>query len=252
MKGTNFPLGPVAGDGSALMVRETFLSIQGEGPLAGKVAFFVRLAGCPLRCSWCDTDFSLNRSSERGASEIAEEAAAALAHVRERLVVLTGGEPLRFNVSELVRQMNLRRISVQVETSGVLFPEGGLEAFKPDPVRAGRGVVNTIVVAPKTSKVHKEVRKLATAWKYVIERGSVSKSDGLPKSSIQKGHKGKGNRPARPPKKAIAEGRVWLIPCDYGSGIEIQNRSNAEAAMASVLKFGYRFGAQLHKLAGAR
>jgi len=74
-----------------LQVEEIFYTLQGEGPFAGRPAVFVRLAGCPLRCQWCDTQFDTGLSKPRmRVDDIMREVqrhAAAIA----TLVVITGG-----------------------------------------------------------------------------------------------------------------------------------------------------------------
>src|SRR5256885_2235085 len=80
--------------GPALPIAETFLSIQGEGKLAGTPSFFIRVSGCNLRCSWCDTPYaSWNpEGSPRTIDSLIDEARASGA----RHAVLTGGEPMIF------------------------------------------------------------------------------------------------------------------------------------------------------------
>ena len=75
-----------------LNVCETFLSIQGEGTRAGRPAFFIRLAGCNLRCRWCDTPYALDAAGGRP-HRIADLLHAAARHPRA-MVAVTGGEPL--------------------------------------------------------------------------------------------------------------------------------------------------------------
>lgn len=69
---------------------ETFISIQGESSYAGQPCFFVRLAGCNLRCAYCDTPCAQGTGEMRSVASILEEAAAA----RVTIVEVTGGEPL--------------------------------------------------------------------------------------------------------------------------------------------------------------
>lgn len=75
----------------ALRVREIFRSIQGEGPVQGKVTTFIRLAGCNLRCQWCDTKYAYAGGENLMVDEV-------LGRVEvlgpPRRVCLTGGEPL--------------------------------------------------------------------------------------------------------------------------------------------------------------
>jgi len=73
-----------------LNVSEIFLSIQGEGTRAGRPCVMVRLAGCNLRCHWCDTAYAQSGGRQMATDEILH----AVAHHRYKLVELTGGEPL--------------------------------------------------------------------------------------------------------------------------------------------------------------
>lgn len=73
-----------------MRITEIFHSIQGESSYAGQPCVFVRLTGCPLRCTWCDTDYAFYGGQERSIDEV-------LAQVQDYgcpLVEVTGGEPL--------------------------------------------------------------------------------------------------------------------------------------------------------------
>jgi len=77
-----------------LRVSELFLSLQGEGPSAGTPAHFLRLQGCDVGCSWCDTKYSWVASGGREVDlDDLWEQARALAEAS--LLVVTGGEPLQ-------------------------------------------------------------------------------------------------------------------------------------------------------------
>jgi 7-carboxy-7-deazaguanine synthase len=101
-----------------LKVIEIYESIQGESTWAGLPCTFVRLAGCPLRCRWCDSTYTFKGGERISLNEI-------LAQVNERspnLVEITGGEPLvhgkRFVA--LCEALLKQRYEVLVETSGSL------------------------------------------------------------------------------------------------------------------------------------
>ena len=73
-----------------LKVNEVFFSIQGEGTRTGRPCVFVRLTGCPLRCTWCDTSYAFQEGTSRSAWEVQAQ----IESFPCRLVLLTGGEPL--------------------------------------------------------------------------------------------------------------------------------------------------------------
>ena len=73
-----------------LIVNEIFRSIQGEGTRAGRTCTFVRLTGCNLRCSWCDSQYA----REEGVEMPLDDVLARVEKLKCRLVEVTGGEPL--------------------------------------------------------------------------------------------------------------------------------------------------------------
>jgi 7-carboxy-7-deazaguanine synthase len=110
----------------SLAVSKVFATLQGEGPLAGEFAVFVRLAGCNLgnkiQCPWCDTDFRLNLASHVHNADLLavcdEERGA-----RPKTIVLTGGEPLLQNPHQFIRLALTKGWRVQVETNGYFWTE---------------------------------------------------------------------------------------------------------------------------------
>jgi len=101
----------------SLKVNEIFSSIQTEGPFAGTPATFIRLSGCNLFCSFCDTDHSYFEELE------VDAIVDVIQHKGHRLVVITGGEPFLQDFSELAQELIDRNFVVQVETNGTLCPE---------------------------------------------------------------------------------------------------------------------------------
>jgi len=105
-----------------LSVSEIFASIQGEGRLAGIASVFVRLAGCDLRCRWCDSSYAWEESSgqEMTAAEIVEQ----VASYARKHVVVTGGEPLLAEeLPELLARLNERGMHVTLETAARQYRE---------------------------------------------------------------------------------------------------------------------------------
>ncbi len=101
---------------------EIFLSLQGEGPSTGVPAHFIRLQGCDVGCTWCDSRYTWEPAggTERTIARACDEA---LALGAADLVVLTGGEPLQHaTIAELIAAAAARWKRVEVETSGVLPP----------------------------------------------------------------------------------------------------------------------------------
>jgi 7-carboxy-7-deazaguanine synthase len=102
-----------------LIVNETFSSIQGESTHAGRLCFFIRLAGCNLNCNYCDTDYARDETS--GTSMTIEHLATQAKLSKIRLVEITGGEPLSHANTPLLCEALLDMgIEVMVETNGSL------------------------------------------------------------------------------------------------------------------------------------
>ena len=100
-----------------LRITEIFLSIQGESTWLGLPCAFVRLTGCPLRCSWCDTAYAFHGGERMSVAEVM----ARLEGMGTRVVEVTGGEPLvQAGAFTLVRELLDRDYIVLVETSGAV------------------------------------------------------------------------------------------------------------------------------------
>ena len=99
-----------------LPVTEHFYTVQGEGANTGKAAYFVRLAGCNVRCSWCD---SRNSWTEESAAKMTpEEILEVVRGAGAENVVITGGEPLMHDLDCLCRILKEAGMKVFLETSG--------------------------------------------------------------------------------------------------------------------------------------
>ncbi len=102
--------------GRKLPLLDEFYTIQGEGFHFGKAAYFVRIGGCDIGCSWCDTKYSwqADKDSLIEVESVAKNALKANAQT----VVVTGGEPLKYNLSPLCQSLRSNNLSTFIETSG--------------------------------------------------------------------------------------------------------------------------------------
>ncbi len=101
-----------------MKIAEIFPSLQGEGLTSGYPTIFIRLAGCNLSCSYCDTPASRQGGSDIAVREVAERALVEKPHY----VCITGGEPLlqKNEVAELSRQLISAGKTVSIETNGTV------------------------------------------------------------------------------------------------------------------------------------
>ena len=103
--------------GKKLPVMEEFYSLQGEGYNMGKAAYFLRIGGCDVGCSWCDSKESWNADlfPPVAVDPIIERAASTPA----KTVVVTGGEPSNYPLSYLTTALKAKHVTTMIETSGV-------------------------------------------------------------------------------------------------------------------------------------
>ena len=106
-----------------MQITEVFKSVQGEGTRAGLPCIFVRLTGCNLRCTWCDTAYAFHGGGRMSVEEVAarvdELAGKNGAQVKVPLVELTGGEPLlQEEIFPLAQKLVAAGYTVIIETSG--------------------------------------------------------------------------------------------------------------------------------------
>ena len=101
--------------GLLLPVMEEFYTIQGEGFHKGTAAYFIRVGGCDVGCHWCDVKESwvAELHPATGADQIVENAAK-----YSRTIVVTGGEPLMWNMNALTSKLKEKGMQIHIETSG--------------------------------------------------------------------------------------------------------------------------------------
>lgn len=103
-------------EGRRLPLVEDFYTIQGEGFHSGKPAYFIRLGGCDVGCSWCDAKYTWNPLSHPlvPTDEIVERAAS----FEAQAIVITGGEPLLYPLDYLTQRLHEHGLEIFLETSG--------------------------------------------------------------------------------------------------------------------------------------
>lgn len=99
-----------------LPLMEAFYTLQGEGAHQGRAAYFIRLGGCDVGCVWCDVKESWEATAHPKVSidQLVQEAG----RHPGRLAVVTGGEPLMYNLDELTRSLHAAGFETNIETSG--------------------------------------------------------------------------------------------------------------------------------------
>ena len=103
-----------------MRINEIFYSLQGEGFLAGVPSVFVRLAGCPLRCRWCDTKYAWSR--EAGQQYSTDEIIRIVQQWPGKFVVITGGEPMmNSDLPQLARMLKEAGKHITIETAGIAY-----------------------------------------------------------------------------------------------------------------------------------
>jgi organic radical activating enzyme len=106
-----------------LPIMESFYTLQGEGFFQGSAAYFIRLGGCDVGCVWCDVKESWDASKHPFISieKIVDDAKKFPA----RLAIITGGEPLMYNLDNLTQYLQNQNFKTNIETSGA-YPLSGV------------------------------------------------------------------------------------------------------------------------------
>ncbi|SKB00285.1 Organic radical activating enzyme [Caloramator quimbayensis] len=146
-------------------ISEIFSSVQGEGSYLGCPASFIRLAGCNLRCSWCDTDFSLKYVMTT--QEIIDK-------IKYEKVIITGGEPTIYDLKPLLLELKKRGKVTMLETNGT------------NPTDDIRHLIDWIVCSPKPEKNWTiNERCIFDELKYVVD-GQFNPDKHIPKEIKEK------------------------------------------------------------------
>ena len=140
-------------EGKLLALMEAFYSIQGEGFHTGKAAYFLRIGGCDVGCHWCDVkeswDVNLHPLTE------VDKIIRLIDETRVDTVVITGGEPLMWNLNLLCNRLRRKGLQVYLETSGA-YPVSG--------------EFDWICLSPKKNqKAFDEIKQLANELKIIVQ-----------------------------------------------------------------------------------
>ena len=100
----------------SLPLMESFFSIQGEGYFAGQAAYFLRIGGCDVGCNWCDVKESWNYLLHPTTS--IQDILIDIQSFTVDTVVITGGEPLMWNLNKLTKELKSLGYKIHLETSG--------------------------------------------------------------------------------------------------------------------------------------
>ncbi|QQM14097.1 putative queuosine biosynthesis protein [Vibrio phage pVco-14] len=217
-------------DFGRVLLHSIFPTIQGEGIFAGHPATFVRLAGCNLQCPACDTEYTQGAALTHP-NHVAD--LVALNTAPNKLVVITGGEPLRQNIDDLVSVLIARGFTVQLETNGSLpltdqltyLKEWAHDRFK-------------IMCSPKL-RIHAQIAPYVDAWKYVLDFRQINVENGLPTHALEL--KGTVSYPPHD-----CDQPIYLQPLD-SYDLEL-NSKHLEAVTKSCMKHGYILCLQQHKI----
>lgn len=222
MFGKNPIRGVEKGDGSILQVQDIFLTVQGEGPYTGCPALFIRLGGCNLQCSFCDTEFEKFNPTET--NHIIEQVQKLFPNTHAHappLVVLTGGEPFRQEIGPLCNSLIELGYDVQIETNGLLYRPLNTKVSvvcSPKPTKSGY------------SKIRPDLIPHIIAIKFLVSTRIENYQDiadvGQYDHNID----------------------VYIQPIDEVD--DKQNILNQELALKLAHKYNARFSLQMHKVIG--
>ena len=140
-----------------LRTAEVFASLQGEGLRQGEPTLFVRLAGCRLRCRFCDTQSAWTGGTFLSVRDIVSRLSRIRKDYPASWVCLTGGEPLGQDVGGLARALKKEGYKIQVETNGLFYQRLPVDWY-------------TVSPKPKAYAVRQEYRRRAREVKLIVTR----------------------------------------------------------------------------------
>jgi 7-cyano-7-deazaguanosine (preQ0) biosynthesis protein QueE len=223
---------------TTVVVSEVFgPTIQGEGPHAGQRAAFIRLGGCNLTCSWCDTPYTWDGKRHDLRAELhrvdIDQVRKQIRDINAARVVITGGEPLlqqQHGLTELAWQLRADARSLDVETNGTIAPLPALVAvvdlFVVSPKLPHAGMPTTKTINPKALRALRETGK--AVFKFVCRTpGDVLLAERV--ATVQR----------------IDSNEVWIMP--EGTDADTLNRRGQDL-ISLALACGFNYTTRLHVL----
>ena len=138
-------------------VMEIFYTIQGEGAWSGNASYFIRLAGCDVGCVWCDVKESWDASGYPAwtTDEIIEK----FEPSNCKMVVITGGEPAMYDLTNLTVGLKNKGYKVHIETSGAYNLTGNFDWVCFSPKKFKKPKENFVFCNRDSSHIHLKCRK---------------------------------------------------------------------------------------------
>lgn len=210
-----------------MKVNELFQSIQGEGPKAGSLSTFIRLAGCNLDCKFCDTKYAnQGEFTEMKSKEVLDN----IKSWRTHNLVVTGGEPLcqQKELNKLFDAVKNNFKSIEIETNGTIKPNIGINGiplfYNVSPKLKNSGM-------PKSRRIKPEVLKYLahksnTIFKFVL----TDQEDVYEVLELMS-------------KFAIPKEKVWLMPEGVSNG-DLKQRGRWLVETCKM--YGFNFSPRLH------
>lgn len=221
MFGKNKISKPEIHTGEKLDIQEIFPTLQGEGPYAGHPSVFIRLGGCNLACNFCDTEFDSyqNFSLEEILAEVVNLSKNEEGKTVRKLIVITGGEPLRQPIEKLCEELIKLNFQIQIETNGTIFRD------LPKDVKI---ICSPKITNEKYHQIRPDLLPRINAFKFII---SETKKDYSEVAEI-------GQSKFQIP--------VYVQPMDEYD--EAKNQANLKHATQLCEKRGYLLSLQIHKI----
>ena len=132
-------------------IMEHFYSLQGEGAYAGQAAYFIRIAGCDVGCSWCDVKESWNVAEDQylDLDFLVNE----VNRSKASLVVITGGEPAMYDLEALTSSLKKDKRRIHIETSGAYTISGEFDWVCVSPKRFKKPLDSSLKMADELKMI---------------------------------------------------------------------------------------------------